>query len=533
MLVAAKRKDKSLICFLLFLCLFFQSCAKFKKIEGNVGLKKIYNKKNECQIEYTYMIIGGKEVKHGIYKEVKEIFAPRAGKEILVTEINYSFGKKEGAFEKFYIKLETNKKFPVIQSFYKNDLLEGEEKIFSYEYLRSDMFYYYLNLKSTFKKGKPHGLTESFNHKGTRTSSTLYENGMRNGISIEYNFGDLIFKKFYYLNDILLKIEYFDKLGGVHSSIEYKNDKPFEGVEFSNRNNINGFYDKITYKNGKIIKIENNFNFYGESVQDALDKRDEHFQKSKTNQIDFSKAINNSIKLKHELGLNFILVPPGDFVIGGPVAFESKVKPEMKINMSVQEGFYLSETEVTQEVWEKIMHENPSNDKGTNKPVTDITWNEANEFIKKINVQYKSVFRLPTEVEWEYACRAGSNELYYDNNLSEIAVFMGGNDLFGHKYHVKNVKTKKPNQWGMYDMLGNVYEWCISDYIEYKEYNNTNRIISNGDNKIIRGGAYSHKSTFLIMSDRQFQEKNYKNHNLGFRLLLEIKKQESNTTENK
>ena len=524
---AAVRRNDRIICLVLIIfCINLYSCATIKLIEGQVGVKDLVEKKTNTQIKYQYKIISGKEIKNGFYKSIKcinEMPYPYHQKFYYIVETSYLLGKKDGYLEEYYLDIKTNGKIPVRSALYKNDLLEGEYQEFAIKIdLYGDETSHLGYFKCNYLNGKAHGLYERYNKNGELVYTSIYENG---NIITENSYSSfrIILTKSYYQNNKISKVEFFNRLGVLHSEIVYKNAKPFEGTELK-PNLAKPVHDKIAYENGKIIKVESNFNIYGESLQEVVDAREAHFKKSKLDQAEYSTAIKKPISLKHEIGLNFLLIPPGDFVIGGPVSQAYREKDEKFGNMSVKQGFYLSETEVIQEVWEKFMHNNPSFDKGSNKPVTNVSWVEANEFVKKISEQYKSTFRLPTEIEFEYACRAGSNEIYYEDNLTEIAVLSTNNALFGHHDKVSKVKTKTPNQWGLYDMLGNVYEWCISDYVDYDEYKMLNQIISKSDIKIIRGGSYVDNREFLRMSDRAFKEKFYKEKNLGFRLLLEVDK---------
>ena len=164
-------------------------------------------------------------------------------------------------------------------------------------------------------------------------------------------------------------------------------------------------------------------------------------------------------------------------------------KPAHQVTLS---SYSIGETPVTQELWQAVMGTNPSYYKGPQRPVENVSWNDCQEFIRKLYQKTGKQFRLPTEAEWEFAARGGKNSRGYkfsgSNNLSEVAWF-GENS--SHKTHP--VKEKKPNELGIYDMSGNVWEWC-QDWYDDNYYNNSRgkdpkgpRI---GSYRVSRGGSW-------------------------------------------
>jgi len=158
-------------------------------------------------------------------------------------------------------------------------------------------------------------------------------------------------------------------------------------------------------------------------------------------------------------------------------------------------SFYMGETEVTQSLWKAVMGNNPSHHTGSNLPVEQISWFDCLDFIGKLNNLTGGCFRLPTEAEWEYAARGGkkSNDFVYSgsNNIDEVAWYSGTTN--GES--TRQVRTKLPNELGLYDMSGNVWEWC-SDW--YGRYNNESQYNPsgpmNGDARVLRGGSYSNNN---------------------------------------
>ncbi len=190
-------------------------------------------------------------------------------------------------------------------------------------------------------------------------------------------------------------------------------------------------------------------------------------------------------------------------------------KPVHSVTLS---GYYIGKTEVTQALWQAVMGSNPSNFKGADLPVEGVSWNNCQEFIQKLNSHTGRNFRLPTEAEWEFACRGGNNSRGYkysgSNNLGSVAWYDGNS---GNQTHP--VGTKAPNELGIYDMSGNVWEWCSDWYAYYTSYSQTNPTgPHSGSGRVSRGGSRSARycrSSFRI--DGNPADRDY---DLGLRLAL-------------
>ncbi|MCY2971591.1 MAG: formylglycine-generating enzyme family protein [Planctomycetota bacterium] len=178
------------------------------------------------------------------------------------------------------------------------------------------------------------------------------------------------------------------------------------------------------------------------------------------------------IDLGKDVKLELVLIPAGKFKMGSPASEKGRFNPASKIGSEVGDEtqhevtltkpFYMGKFEVTQEQWETVMGNNPSSKtKGAKLPVTDVSWNDSKEFIKKLNASTKGNYRLPSEAEWEYACRAGTSTVYsFGDNLTNSDANINGGGI-------KAVGSYKPNAFGLYDMHGNVFEWCEDWYGDY------------------------------------------------------------------
>jgi formylglycine-generating enzyme required for sulfatase activity len=162
--------------------------------------------------------------------------------------------------------------------------------------------------------------------------------------------------------------------------------------------------------------------------------------------------------------MKFAWIPPGKFLMGTPVSEggrDSDEKPQHEVTIS--NGFWMGVTEVTQPQWESVMPSNPSQFRGELLPVDSVTWNECQQFVARLNVGRGAVFQLPTESQWEYACRAGSTTPFffgYDAaQLINFAWYFNNSSSATHP-----VGLKKPNPWGLFDIYGNQEEWCQDVY---------------------------------------------------------------------
>ncbi|NQV34273.1 MAG: formylglycine-generating enzyme family protein, partial [Phycisphaeraceae bacterium] len=164
--------------------------------------------------------------------------------------------------------------------------------------------------------------------------------------------------------------------------------------------------------------------------------------------------------ITNTVGMKLATIPAGTFTMGSPKTEPDRIANETQRQVTFKQGFRIGVTEVTQKQWQQVMGSNPSFSKGDDLPVEHITWDEAAEFCQRLSQKEQKRYRLPTEAEWEYACRAGTKTAYYtgrDRAALDIAGWYRGNSV--NQSHP--VGRKKPNPWGLYDMHGNVSEWCV------------------------------------------------------------------------
>lgn len=219
------------------------------------------------------------------------------------------------------------------------------------------------------------------------------------------------------------------------------------------------------------------------------------------------------------VSFDMIWVEAGTFTMGDTVCINSK--PAHKVTLT--KNYYIGKTEVTQALWEAVMGENPSEDKGASKPVSDISWNGCGLFLSKLNTLTGLSFRLPTEAEWEYAARGGNRSWGYlysgSDDIDEVAWYNGNSN---ETVHV--VATKKPNELGIYDMSGNVNEYC-SDWYDEDYYKYSPQIDPTGPTygewRVVRGGSYNSYEQPLELKWRDCKRPNYGNARHGLRLVLD------------
>jgi formylglycine-generating enzyme required for sulfatase activity len=222
-------------------------------------------------------------------------------------------------------------------------------------------------------------------------------------------------------------------------------------------------------------------------------------------------------------GTECVWCPPGQFMMGSPLSELDRDSDEEQHEVVLTRGFFLSETECTQGQWEAVMGGNPSYFKGTERPVEQVSWEEAVEYCRKLTAKQRAEgiladgweWRLPTEAEWEYAARAGTTGARY-GKLDTIA-WRDGNS--GGEPHP--VKQKTANAWGLYDMIGNVWEWCSDWYGGYPTGSVTDPTgPSSGSYRVSRGGSWGSGARYARSALRGGSDPGSRNGSQGFRPAL-------------
>ena len=218
---------------------------------------------------------------------------------------------------------------------------------------------------------------------------------------------------------------------------------------------------------------------------------------------------------------NMVKVEGGTFTMGATSEqgndADSDEKPTHRVTLS---AFHIGKYEVTQAEWEAVMGSNPSYYKGSNKPVENVSWNDCQEFIKKLNRLTGLSFSLPTEAQWEYASRGGNRSKGYkysgSNKIKDVAWYDGNS---GSKTH--EVGTKQPNELGLYDMSGNVWEWCSDWYGSYSSGSQTNPTgPSSGSYRVLRGGGWCNGARNCRVSFRNGNDPDRRDDSSGLRLSI-------------
>jgi len=241
----------------------------------------------------------------------------------------------------------------------------------------------------------------------------------------------------------------------------------------------------------------------------------------------------------NSVGMKFVLIPAGKFVMGSPEEEPGRSGDEGPQHLvTLTNAFYLGVTEVTQGQWRTIMGDNPSRFRGSDLPVENVSWNDCQEFVRRLNEREKTDrYRLPSEAEWEYACRAGSStrfsygedvgssatvdklRYYFGDQGGELDSYAWYGNVSGNQTHP--VAQKKPNAWGLYDMHGNVAEWCADWYGPYPNSDVTDSAgPPQGTSRVLRGGSYGFDTWSVRSARRDSRPPQSRSDQCGLRVVL-------------
>ena len=218
------------------------------------------------------------------------------------------------------------------------------------------------------------------------------------------------------------------------------------------------------------------------------------------------------------------LIPKGDFQMGSaPEEWGRDADEGPARNVRIDQPFYMGVYEVTQEQYEKVMGTNPSRYKRPKYPVDMVSWNDARAFCRRLSGLVGEQFRLPTEAEWEYACRAGTTTAYYWGNRFDDRYAWS---LDNSKGSMHEAGTRLPNAWGLYDMSGNLWEWCENSYDGYDPGSIKKISLKKSSvrpDRVLRGGSWNVKSLFSRSANRSRNTPDVRMDYNGFRVVLDVK----------
>ena len=261
---------------------------------------------------------------------------------------------------------------------------------------------------------------------------------------------------------------------------------------------------------------------------------------AKALQTEWADHLGTPVHITIPIGITLSLIPPGESTMGSPMTEAGRSERETEHRVRITKPFYLSVHEVTQQQYEKVMGNNPSwfgglgngNDRASaidtsQLPVERVTWNKSVAFCRKLSEHQGAKYRLPTEAEWEYACRAGTSTAYScGNDVRQLPHYAWYEDNSKNTTHP--VGKKLPNAWGLFDMHGNVSEWCQDWYARYGNEKVASAPAgpasadSIAPHRVLRSGAFNLQPKCGRAADRYSNLPGYRAPNVGFRLARTI-----------
>jgi len=226
--------------------------------------------------------------------------------------------------------------------------------------------------------------------------------------------------------------------------------------------------------------------------------------------------------------LEMVEIPAGTFYMGSPeneVGRNDSEGPQHQVNVP---NFFIGKYPLTQAQYQAIIGNNPAHFKGNNRPVERVSWNNAVAFCQKLSQKTGKNYKLPSEAQWEYACRAGTTTpFYFGESITPDLVNYDGNGVYAaapkgqYRKQTTDVGTFPPNAFGLYDMHGNVWEWCEDDWQEnyINAPVNGSALISRSDYKLLRGGSWSYDPEYCRSAYRLDLNLDYSSNDIGFRVV--------------
>jgi len=230
----------------------------------------------------------------------------------------------------------------------------------------------------------------------------------------------------------------------------------------------------------------------------------------------------------NSIGMKFAWVPAGTFLMGSPPDEEGRKDCETQHKVTLTKGLWLGVHQVTQASWLKIMGDNPSARQGEDLPVEQVSWEDCKAFLHTLSSQEDMVYRLPTETEWEYSCRAGTTTpFYFGASISPDQANYNGRDSYGggktgvDRGSTTRVGSFPANGWGLHDMHGNVHEWCADWFGEYPKGDVVDpKGPESGDHRLHRGGSFTGPAMYVRSARRVWYWPSFRVHHIGFRVAM-------------
>ena len=265
---------------------------------------------------------------------------------------------------------------------------------------------------------------------------------------------------------------------------------------------------------------------------------------AKIHQVEWGRFLRVPAEIENSIGMKLVLIPPGEFDMGSPVEEQGRQIGERLHHVRVPQPFYIGVHEVTRSQWEVLMGSQPWSrvrghrrhvQESSDSAVTGVTWKDANDFCKRLTARDGRKYRLPTEAEWEYACRAGTMGAYFfgddASQLYEYAWIRHHGEV--GKTYARPVGLKKPNGFGLYDILGNVEEWCSDwyqlDYVTASPVSDPPGLLT-GSYRVSRGGSWGSQPEYCRSAHRSRRVPQSRYGSLGFRVVA-VPPSLSNVTE--
>ena len=258
-------------------------------------------------------------------------------------------------------------------------------------------------------------------------------------------------------------------------------------------------------------------------------ERKEHEQSGRQHELKAGDT--KTIALPGGATMEMVWCPPGSFMMGSPEAEDGRGGNETRHRVTLTQGFWIGKYEVTQQQWESVMGENPSSFKGADRPVEWVSWDDCQMFVRKVNDDGEVTLSLPTEAQWEYACRAGTATPFsFGQALNGDKANCDGSYPYGttvrgrHRKETVSVGSYAPNAWGIYDMHGNVLEWCADRYGQYDGDVKNPMGATSGLCRVARGGGWDSYALCCRSASRSRYVPGLRDFYLGFRLVCSPEK---------